>query len=87
MKKLWRLVMRKVRNCGRIEEYSRGMALCVHVVTLNINWLMECGTCSMVNIYQHFRETCYLLHQGVKMDGAGSFETLISICQTTQHHT
>jgi hypothetical protein len=52
-------------------------------VTSEDYWLMECGSRSVVNIYQHFGGTCCLL-QGVKMDAAGSFEILVSIYHTAQ---
>jgi hypothetical protein len=45
---------------------------------------MECDTCSVVSIYQHFRGACYLFHQSVKVDEAGSLETSVSIYQSTQ---
>jgi hypothetical protein len=56
----------------------------LRAVTSEDYWLMEYGSRSVVNIYQHFRGTCCLLHQGVKMDGAGFFETSVSIYQTAQ---
>lgn len=58
----------------------------LRAVTSEDYWHMECGTCSVVNIYQYFRGTRYFHHQGVKMDGAVFFETSVSIYETTQCH-
>jgi hypothetical protein len=81
VKKLWLLVMINLRNCGWNEEYSRGLTPCVHItrrfkilraVTLKIT-----GLWNVVNIYQHFRGTCYFHHRCVEMDGAVSFKKFV----------
>jgi hypothetical protein len=83
-----------LHNFGWNEECSRGLTPRMHTTSrfdsqngdFEDFWPMKCRTRSVVNIYQHFRGTCYLLHQGVKVDGSGSFETSVNVYQTTQHH-